>query len=129
MYSYDKPLVVQYATTGAITTKVLAANMVAELAHPAKRVLEGSVLLGIAGTITTAGDLTINIGDGATADRYGKFVMDTGLVVGAPVSGTLTLTEEGYHMGVSNDPNTPQTFTLTGDGTGIGDMVFVVGYY
>lgn len=126
MYSYDQTLRVQYNFSLAITSIALPATMAAE---GGVRPLEGSVVLGVAGTITTAGDLTINIGDGSNATRYGTFVLDTGLQVGAPVSGKLTLTDEGYHMGVSNDPNTPKTFTLTGDGAAIFNGAVVVGYY
>ena len=123
-YSYDDTLRVQYviSSTAASTVPV---SMVAE---GGKRKLEGSVVLGLAGIGSTAGPLTIKIGDGTIVDRYGTFTAT--VVNGAPLDGTLVLTEEGYHMGVSNSATTPQTAVFTPSGTGtVTGMVAIVGFY
>lgn len=122
-YSYDQTLKVQYAVTTGTKLPVAMA------AEGGVRTLEGSVVLGFAGIGGTAGALTINIGDGTNATRYGTFVADT-VVVDQPLTGKLVLTEEGYHMGVSNDATTPQTFVLTLVGAGVvAGLTTVVGYY
>lgn len=122
-YSYDQTLKVQYAVTTGTKLPVAMA------AEGGVRTLEGSVVLGFAGIGGTAGALTINIGDGTNATRYGTFVADT-VVVDQPLTGKLVLTEEGYHMGVSNAATTPQTFVLTLAGAGVvAGLTAVVGYY
>jgi hypothetical protein len=126
-YSYDQPLKVQYnySTLGSTVIPKLAVSMAAE---GGKRQLEGSIVLGFYGLGVTAGAQTLQIGDGVTVDRYGTFVCDT-IVTDVPVSGVLTLTEEGYHMGVSNNAATPQIFVITPVGTGTFNGGMVVGYY
>lgn len=122
-YSYDQTLKVQYAVTTGTKLPVAMA------AEGGVRTLEGSVVLGFAGIGGTAGALTINIGDGTNATRYGTFIADT-VVVDQPLTGKLVLTEEGYHMGVSNAATTPQTFVLTLVGAGVvAGLTAVVGYY
>lgn len=122
-YSYDQTLKVQYAVTTGTKLPVAMA------AEGGVRTLEGSVVLGFAGIGDTAGALTINIGDGTNATRYGTFIADT-VVVDQPLTGKLVLTEEGYHMGVSNAATTPQTFVLTLVGAGVvAGLTAVVGYY
>ena len=122
-YSYDETLKVQYAVTTGTKLPVAMA------AEGGVRTLEGSVVLGFAGIGGTAGALTINIGDGTNATRYGTFIADT-VVVDQPLTGKLVLTEEGYHMGVSNAATTPQTFVLTLAGAGVvAGLTAVVGYY
>lgn len=122
-YSYDQTLKVQYAVTTGTKLPVAMA------AEGGVRTLEGSVVLGFAGIGGTAGALTINIGDGTNATRYGTFIADT-VVVDQPLTGKLVLTEEGYHMGVSNAATTPQTFVLTLVGAGVvAGLTAIVGYY
>lgn len=122
-YSYDQTLKVTFPVVTGVKRPVSMA------AEGGKRTLEGSIVHGFSGVASTAGALTIQIGDGTNATRYGVFVADT-LVVDQPITGTLTLTEEGYHMGVSDDLTIPQTyvFTLVGAGAST-DIVAVVGYY
>lgn len=124
MYSYDNTLKVQYVISSTAASTV-PASMCAEGGN---RKLEGSIVHGLAGIGSTAGPLTLKIGDGTTVDRYGTFTAT--VVNGAPLQGVLNLTEEGYHMGVSNNATTPQTvvFTPTGTGTVTG-MVAIVGFY
>src|SRR5690348_2558914 len=125
-YSYDNTLNVQYNVSVANVNLTLATSMAAE---GGKRTLEGAVVLGVFGVGgATGGAVTLNFGDGTNDTRYGTFVADT-VVTGQPVTGTLTLTEEGYHMGVSNDATTPQTFTIKGVGPAIITGGIVVGYY
>lgn len=122
-YSYDETLRVQFALAE------FAKLPVAMAAEGGNRKLEGSVVLGFVGVGTTAGPLTLNIGDSTSATRYGVFVADT-VVVDKPITGKLTLTEEGYHMGVSNAATTPQFFTIAAVGTGAATgLKAVVGYY
>lgn len=122
-YSYDQTLKVQYAVTTGTKLPVAMA------AEGGVRTLEGSVVLGFAGIGGTDGALTINIGDGTNATRYGTFIADT-VVVDQPLTGKLVLTEEGYHMGVSNAATTPQTFVLTLVGAGVvAGLTAIVGYY
>lgn len=125
MYSYDKSLLASYTlgTAGAVTfgttpATTLPVSAIAELSHDASRVVEGAVVLGIS-AIYTSGTGTITIGDGTTADRYGVFTVDSTSTPGGPLKGKLVLTEEGYHMGVSNDANTPQVFVLTYSGDAV----------
>lgn len=133
MYSYDKPLLASYnysaqnfASSPAITLPVSA---IAELSHDASRVVEGAVVLGLSG-IYTSGTGTITIGDGTTTDRYGVFTVDSTSAPGGPLKGKLVLTEEGYHMGVSNDANTPQVFVLTYSGDAVlASLQITVGRY
>lgn len=122
-YFYDDTLNVQYALSEFASLPVSMAG------EGGNRKLEGSVVLGFVGVGTTAGPLTLNIGDSTSATRYGTFVADT-VVVGQPITGTLTLTEEGYHMGVSNAATTPQVFTIASVGTGAATgLKAIVGYY
>lgn len=122
-YFYDDTLNVQYALSEFAKIPVAMAG------EGGKRKLEGSVVLGFAGLGTTAGPLTLNIGDSTSATRYGTFVADT-VVVDQPITGTLTLTEEGYHMGVTNAATTPQFFTIASVGTGAATgLKAIVGYY
>ncbi|UVD31645.1 hypothetical protein Pondi_00004 [Escherichia phage Pondi] len=133
MYSYDKPLLANYnysaqnfASSPAIT---LPASAIAELSHDASRVVEGAVVLGLSG-IYTSGTGTIAIGDGTTANRYGVFTVDSTSTPGGPLKGKLVLTEEGYHMGVSNKANTPQVFVLTYSGDAVlASLQLTVGRY
>ena len=125
MYSYDKSLLASYTlgTAGAVTfgttpATTLPVSAIAELSHDASRVVEGAVVLGIS-AIYTSGTGTISIGDGTTAGRYGVFTVDSTSTPGGPLKGKLVLTEEGYHMGVSNDANTPQVFVLTYSGDAV----------
>lgn len=122
-YSYDRTLNVQFPSNASIPTSMAAEG--------GDRKLEGSVVLGFVGTATTAGSFAIKIGDGVTVDRYGIFETDT-LVLGRAVTGKLTLTEEGYHMGVANSlPDVPAV-VLTVDATGGGgstNLQVIVGYY
>lgn len=122
-YSYDDTLRVQFAQSE------FTALPVAMAAEGGNRTLEGSVVLGFIGVGDVAGPLTLNIGDSTSATRYGVFVADT-IVAGQPITGKLTLTEEGYHMGVTNAATTPQTFVIASVGTGtVTGLKAIVGYY
>lgn len=139
MYSYDKSLLASY-TLGTAGTVDFAAppaaaaatfpvSAIAEVSHDVSRVVEGAVVLGVSG-IYTSGAGTISIGDGTKVDRYGVFTVDSTAAINGPLKGKLVLTEEGYHMGVTNDVNAPQTFVLTFAGDAkVGQMQITVGRY
>lgn len=122
-YSYDETLRVQFAASEFTALPVSMAG------EGGNRTLEGSVVLGFVGVGLAAGPLTLNIGDSTSATRYGVFVADT-IVANQPITGKLTLTEEGYHMGVSNAATTPQIFVIASVGSGtVTGLKAVVGYY
>lgn len=134
-YTYEFPLNAQFQIAAAnfasqaallIPSKVTALQPVGG----AKRVLTWSQIVGVLGVIGTAGTGTISIGDGTTAARYGTFVLDSGLTAGQSITGSLTLTEDGSHVGASDNNPVPVAVTLTFAGTAIiNQLTVVAGYF
>lgn len=119
MYTYSEPLPV---------TRLLSASAnfasQAALSHPTtlavpKRSLDAVQILGIGGVIGTAGTGTISLGDGTTVARYGTIVLKAGLAAGAPLEATFNITEDGFHIGVSDTLPDPALLVLTFSGTAV----------
>lgn len=118
MHTYSNPLMVQQSI-GTVNF----ATPTGAVSHPIKmaaqaRNLDFAALIGILGTVTTAGTGLIQIGDGTTVARYGTFTLAAGLAVGAAVVGSLVLTPSGNHAGIHNTaPINPTNIVLTFSGT------------
>lgn len=131
MYSYGEPLVstLVIADTTASAPVVLPCAGIGATSDGKVRSLDAATVLGLAGVVKTAGALTIQIGDGVTATRYGTAVFDATVTAGKAAKAVLNLTEEGFRMGVGDDVE-PTTFTLTFVGAGaITNLAVIVGRY
>ena len=128
--TYDKPLIVQFALTGAKAADISAViPAVASTPAPAGK-LPVCKILGVVGVVGTAGAASLQFGDGTDADRYGTFVMAGSLAAGDAVTGEMKLTEEGFRIGLGNDGAEVDSFTVTGTGAGVlNPLTLLVGYF
>jgi len=131
MYFYDGTLNFTLTIAAANFASQAAVALPNKMTATRNRTLETAAIQGVAGVIGTAGTATISIGDGTTAARYGTFVATAGLTAGQSLTGTLTLTEEGTRMGMSNiGVAVPNAFVLTFSGTAVINQLNVItGYF
>lgn len=123
MYSYDQPLHMMFPTT-AVSIPAVA---VGDISTDVSRLLDNMVILGVVGTVTTVGALTIKFGDGTTPDLYGTFTLDPASVANGPIRGKLVITPAGYEMSKYGPVNGLVTLTTAGAGAISGSII--VGYY
>lgn len=129
MYSYDKPLHSMVALPVAAGTATFVTRVTADMSSDKQRLLKTVAILGVAGVVGTAGAMTINFGDGTNPARYGVFTMDNGLAAGAPITGKLVLTEDGYNIGYDDTVPYIVTATLAGPGLPAAGGSLIIGYY
>lgn len=129
--TYDKPLIVQYPLSGA-SIAAISATIPASIMTPSPAgKLPVCKILGVTGIVSTAGSGSITFGDGTDDDRYGTFTIKAGLAANAVLDGELTLTEEGFRIGLGKDGTVASTFVAKGVGAFmvLTSANLVVGYF
>lgn len=133
--TYDKPLNVSHllGSTYDFATADFEFKVPVRVVSPQRAgAIATAKIVGLSGIVAAAGTGTLLLGDGTNTSRYGVFVPKAGLVAGDALDGDLVLSEEGFRIGVDNDNDKKQSFTITNGAAGtlkVTDFIIVVGYF